>query len=120
MSNTPVFVLVNVIGGATVLVSYALGLLLYPETKMSLWGGIQGCWQTIFIVAMLPAAIGYLLFFYVMIFRSGVDTFTQTSVLGAHTPNILYVIFLVSATVWMPSTITYLNTQQSGWPACRI
>ena len=120
MSNTQVFVLVNVLGGVAVLGSYALGLLLYPETRMSLWGGIQGNWQTIFTVSMLPAAIGYLFFFYVMVFRSGTEAFTQTSVLGVYTPSILCAAFLISATVWMPSTIAYLNTQQTGWRALSV
>ena len=42
MSVTTVFLIVNVIGGTTVLGSYWLGIYYYIDQPESLWGGVNG------------------------------------------------------------------------------
>lgn len=115
MTQAQIFVLVNVFGGISVLGSYLLGLVYYPELRMNLWGGVDGIWKTIFSMSMLPAAAGYLLFFYYMVFKSGLDGFEHDVVLLRHLPSILCAVFLISASVWMPSTLAYLSGNSTLW-----
>ncbi|MDP6771973.1 MAG: hypothetical protein QF704_14825 [Anaerolineales bacterium] len=112
MSNTQEFVVVNVIGGIAVLCSYVLGLLLYPGVRESLWGGVTGDWRPIFTISMLFSAIGYLAFCYFVGFKSNGESspLVENSAL-----SILCALFLIASTVWMPSTIAYINTNQVLW-----
>ena len=64
MANTHLFALINIIGGTLVLGSYVFCIYFYPEYRESFWGGVHGNTRKFFTFSMLPAAIGYLLFFY--------------------------------------------------------
>lgn len=115
MSNTQVFILVNVIGGLFVLGSYISCLAAYPQYRMALWGGIDGNLRNLFSVSMLPAALGYLMFLYFMVFKSGIDVFGSNSLLGSYTPSIFCAVFLTASTIWMPATVIYIHTTQRLW-----
>ena len=112
MSGTQVFVLVNILGGISVLSSYAICIALYPESRAALWGGVEGSWKTIFTVSMLPASIGYIAFCFSVISKYA-DVFSDF--LGTYTLGIICAFFLISATFWMPATIAYIKTQQPLW-----
>ena len=118
MSATTIFFIVNVIGGTSVLGSYWLGIYYYIDQPESLWGGVSGSLRTFFTISMLPAALGYIAFFYFMVFRSGIASFSNSSILGLqtqHAPSIMCALFLIASTIWMPATISYINSQQWGW-----
>jgi hypothetical protein len=115
MSAMQIFFAVNVIGGITVLASYWIGLSYYIEKPEYLWGGVDGSLRTFFTISMLPAAIGYITFFYFMSCKSGVIAFTQSSLLGPYTPSIICALFLTASTIWMPATISYINSHQLVW-----
>ncbi len=115
MSATQVFVLINIIGGISVLGGYLIGLINYPDLRMSLWGGIEGGWRTIFSISMIPAAIGYLAFCYYMVFESGLERFDHNVILLRYLPSILCAVFLVSASVWMPATLSNLYVNVVVW-----
>ena len=118
MSVTTVFLIVNVIGGTTVLGSYWLGIYYYIYQPESLWGGVNGSLRTFFTISMQPAALGYLAFFYFMVFKSGIDAFASSSLLGQqtqHAPSIICALFLTASTIWMPATISYVNSQEWSW-----
>ena len=112
MSNAQIFMLVNIVGGAAVLGSYLLGLISYPNSRVDLWGGIEGIWRTIFVISMLFAAVGYLFFCYTITISNGENT---SSFLGNHTFSILATLFLLSASIWMPATLQYIETKFDLW-----
>ena len=117
MSPTEVFVVVNIIGGICVLSSYAYELLVHPRYRLALWGGVSGTTRNIFIVSMLPSAIGYLMFFYYMSFTAGMSLFVDSYSMPImrYAPTILATIFLASSSLWMPSTMHYLHSQRVVW-----
>ena len=112
MATQYAFALVNVLGGLFVLGSYIWGLSSYPEHRETLWGGISGAWRVVFFASMLLAAVGYLAFGYYEFFRSGARAYQETGILGPYMLSIISAVFLLAATVWMPSTLAYINTHQ--------
>ena len=113
MSATQIFVLVNFLGGVSVLGSYFLGLKNFPDLREDLWGGISGSLRVFFTLSMLGAAVGYLTFCFIMVFGP-LGSAIADSYLQWAFPS-LVAIFLFSAAIWMPATIQYLNTANSLW-----
>lgn len=112
MNYSQLFVAINIIGGVTVLSSYVGGILLYPEHREGLWGGIENKHRIYFVLSMLIAALGYLTFLYFVAFRSTDGLFHSSLPLGPYTLSTLCIIFLSSAALWMPATILYLHLKQ--------
>lgn len=115
MSPQYLFVLINVIGGVAVIGGYALGLSMYSEHREALWGGIQGHLRNGFTTSMLFAATGYLTFCSATIFKGGADGFGVNQIFGQYSLSILSAIFLLSASLWMPTTIAFVHTGVSYW-----
>ena len=120
MSTSQVFLFVNIVGGVTVLTSYALGLMFYPEQRDYLWGGVTGNLSTIFIISMGLATVGYLAFFYCSLSYRSIDITDQSLLTSLHIQNILCAIFLIASTFWMPCTIAYMVTHETIWWAFTI
>lgn len=115
MAPQSTFVLANIIGGVAVLGSYALGLSLYPQYREALWGNVHGNLRLIFALSMLLAAAGYLIFCYVYIRQVGSDPYWQRKHLGSYSISWLSIVFLASASFWMPGCIAYIHTRQVIW-----
>ena len=113
MSAQALFIVSNIVGGVAVLGGYYWGIASFAEYREALWGGIQGNLRTILTISMVLAALGYLVFCYVSLFRDGLVNFNETNIFGTNTVEIVVIIFLASAALWMPSTIFYLKTQNS-------
>jgi hypothetical protein len=110
-----VFLIVNLVGGTAVLGSYAIGLGYFPEYRNELWGGIQGIWRNILVVSMLLSGAAYLTFCYFIVFRQDIHTYNAHFILGPQTIALLTGVFLLSATLWMPSAILYMHTENNIW-----
>ena len=63
MSQTNIFVFINIFGGVAVLGSYIVCLMMFPEQREPLWGGVVGTTRNVVVTFMLFAAAGYLTFF---------------------------------------------------------
>jgi len=118
LSNIQIFTLINVIGGGMVLGGYAIFLYLFPDQRESLWGGIEGGWRVVFTASMLPAAVGYVTFFFLVVYKLGV-TYSGVGIpsflTGPNTMIFLCALFLAGASVWMPSTIAFIRSQDTFW-----
>tara|TARA_A100001037_G_C15109675_1_gene618308 strand:+ start:1031 stop:1567 length:537 start_codon:yes stop_codon:yes gene_type:complete len=110
-----IFLIVNLIGGAAVLGSYAFGLGYFPEYRNELWGGIYGIWRNVLVTSMLLSGAAYLTFCYFIIFRADIDAYGIHFILGPQTITLLTALFLLSATLWMPSAILYMHTENNIW-----
>ena len=64
---------------------------------------------------MLIAAIGYLMFCYMAVFKDGATHFSHDWLLGNHSITILAAIFLLSAACWMPFLLTYIISGSNFW-----
>lgn len=115
MSGTITFLIINLIGGIAVLGGYLVCLYVYPDQREALWGGVQSGWQSVFTVSMLMAAAGYLVFSYGILFKSSPDGFSSKYLDTRHAISLLCMVFLISAAIWMPATISYLKTNNSIW-----
>ena len=115
MSNSQIFLFVNLIGGITVISSYIFSIALSPDHREAFWGGIDGNLRRFFTVSMIPAAVGYLIFAYFMISKSDVLGFNQSNLISGYMPIILSAVFLIASTVWMPTLSLYLDSNQPIW-----
>lgn len=115
MSPQSYFLLINSIGGLAVLGSYAAGLGFFPEYRDGLWGGVRGTWKTALTTSMLFATAGYLVFCYFALFRESDYLFRANIFAEIPAVNLLIVIFLSSAALWMPTLITYFLTGNGLW-----
>ena len=115
MSGTIIFLIINVVGGISVLGGYLVCLYVFPDQREALWGGVQNRWQSVFTVSMLMATAGYLLFSYGILFKSSPEEFSSRLLNNSHVISVLCMAFLISAAIWMPATIAYLKTGNSIW-----
>ena len=107
MSPQHLFLIVNLLGGCVVLAGYIACLSSYPQHGEALWGGIQGNLRNVFIGSMLLAASGYLVFCFYVIRLDGVSGDQRFPLhLWA---TIISSIFLLSAALWMPATISFVH-----------
>ena len=115
MSGTITFLIINVVGGISVLGGYLVCLYVFPDQREALWGGVQNRWQSVFTVSMLMATAGYLLFSYGILFKSSPEEFSSRLLNNSHAISVLCMTFFISAAIWMPATIAYLKTGNSIW-----
>ncbi len=108
--------------GLLVLLSYVYGVSRANDPQ-SLWGGIPLSWQSKIIPFMFIAAIGYLLYWWVILFQ-----LETTSLENMHWPwsesdgsglQLLFItnaLVLIPSALWLESTIFHMNTQYSWTP----
>jgi hypothetical protein len=95
---------INLLGGAAVLGSYAYGIGTHPNATHTLWGGVPPGIRPIYTAGMFMAAAGYFLFIYFILFRLSAE---QTSIWrnrGYGTFNVLFMAILLPSALWMPLT----------------
>jgi len=114
MSQVNLFVIINALGGFLVLGGYVVGIGMFPEHREELWGGITGIYRNLLIGFMIISALGYLTFFYFGVIQSSSTIFSGQLFPGTIT-LILTSIFLISAALWIPTTITFLKTNNELW-----
>jgi hypothetical protein len=104
--------LINIIGGAAVLGSYALGILTHPNSGQVLWGKVPESIRPYYTVNMFLAALGYFAFIYFILFRLNP---VKTRVAGRFNFgmfNALFAGILIPSALWMP--LTFLAVEQSS------
>jgi hypothetical protein len=104
--------IINLIGGAAVLGSYALGLKAHPGGGNALWGGVPTAIRPFYGFAMLFAASGYLLILYVLLFR--VDSSATIGSMPFWTFNLIYIFILVPSSLWMSLTFAVFEQYTLG------
>ena len=107
MSTQYLFLVVNLLGGCAVLGGYIVCLSAYPQHGEALWGGIQGDLRNVFIASMLLAASGYLVFCFYVIRLDGLSG--EQSISLHLWATVTSSIFLLSAALWMPATISFIH-----------
>ncbi len=95
------FLAVNVVGGISVLGSYAHGIATHPETAGDLWGTIPAAVVPLYTGCMPFAAVGYLTVFAFLMVQPPAQVRTARGpayrwFLGSHA------VFLFASSLWMP------------------
>ena len=112
--------------GPLVLASYAYGLS-HAERPADLWGGVPPSWQTYVVPFMFVAAIGFLIYWYIVFFQ--IDAATLVSLRwpwgssdgdGATRLLLSYALILIPSALWLESTIFHLDNNYSWTPILAI
>jgi hypothetical protein len=110
-------ILINIIGGLAVLVSYAWGFLTYPNAGEVLWGGVPVTLRPLYTVSMFLAAAGYFAFsLYILSLNPG-ETKTLNRP-GYRVFNALFAGILIPSALWLPLTMLTVGqtSQLLVWP----
>lgn len=102
--------LINIIGGISVLGGYVIALMNHPKNRNELWGGVPEelkPWITSF---MFVSALGYCIAMYYLIFQDGLKLNFMRGNFDHRFILTLVVIFLVSASMWIHTTFIYLGS----------
>ena len=103
-------ILLNVIFGSLILLSYYKGLNKEPELSLKLWGGVPKVLQPYIIASMFISAIGYFLF--TANFLLNVDP-VNVKFLGRFnywSLHVIYLLILVPSILWIDLSFFYMRS----------
>ena len=103
---------VNVLGGAAVLGSYALGILTHPNAGQNLWAEVPAGMRPYYTGNMPLAALGYFAFVYFILFRLSPDATRVAGRFGFGLFTALFAGILIPSALWMP--LTFRAVEQSS------
>jgi hypothetical protein len=116
-----ILLIINILGGATVIGSYIFGLRGQSGGASVLWGGVPENIRPVYTVSMIISALGYFAFLYYIFFRLEP---AQVSIAGVSGFTMFYVIFLgilIASAFWMPLTNIYVSNPSTGiWIWIRV
>ncbi|MBN2158361.1 MAG: hypothetical protein JW807_03125 [Spirochaetes bacterium] len=116
-----ILLVINIIGGAAVLGSYAIGIITHPDTRGALWGEVPRTLMPYYTVSMFCAAAGYLAFTYFIMFRLDPDEVSVAGHFSYSLFNWLYAFILVPSALWMPFTFALIGQPALlTWVAVRL
>ena len=98
-------ILINVVGGAAVLGSYAYGLLTHPGAGEVLWGGVPNSIRPFYTAGMVLATIGYFAFTEFILLRLDARDTRVGHRFGFGAFSGLYAAILFPSALWMPLTL---------------
>lgn len=113
--------LLNALGGAAVLASYAWGALARPESMGALWGGVPEAARGLYTVNMFLAAAGYFLFTPYILLRLDPARTRIAGRFGYRSFALLYALVLLPSALWLPLTVQMLAAPSTAlWWAIRV
>jgi hypothetical protein len=112
---------INIVGGAAVLGSYALGLATHPETGAQLWGDVPQAMKSFYIIWMFVATAGYFGFASFLLFRLDHARARIGGRIDSRLFSLLLAAILAPSAVWMPLTFEMLERPSDGlWLTIRL
>jgi hypothetical protein len=110
----------TIVFGLLVLVSYVYGLS-HAADKAALWGGVSATWQVGIVCCMGLAAVGFLTYWWISLFRWEEATISNMC-WPWQTPDVhgmrrllgAYALLLIPSALWLEATL-YHMTQPSQW-----
>ena len=104
------FLWINIIGGILVLGGYIYALIQHPDTRSDLWGGVPEEWRVWIVSSMFFAAFGYCYAMKYMIFNDGLSLDYFGGKIDVTKMLVLLVLFLFSASLWIHTTFSYIES----------
>ena len=98
-------ILIHILGGSSVLVSYALWLFVLSFDGAALWGGVPSALQPLYTSNMFLAAGGYFMFATLLLFRYPMEPIGR---LDHSTLHLVSVCILFPSAFWLPLTAAYV------------
>lgn len=108
-------IVIVVIGGIAVLGSYVYGFQASSGGADLLWGGVPESLRPLYTANMIPAAIGYLVFTYYILFRLNPAETRIGERDGFRVFNWIYAAILIPSALWMPLTLQALEQNSTAW-----
>jgi len=96
------------LGGTAVMVSYIYPIMTHPEYVEPAWGGVTPDIQRFYAPSMLLAASGFFFYTYFLLFRVDADQARIAGRLGFWVFNVLYAAILVGSALYMPLTFAFV------------
>jgi hypothetical protein len=113
--------LIILLGGTAVLVSYAHAFLTNPAATEAAWGGVTRDIRPLYGVFMLLAMLGYFAYTYFIFFRLDPDEARIANRFGFTVFNVIYVAILIPSALYMPLTFRMLEQPSTGlWWIVRL
>jgi hypothetical protein len=111
-----ILLIINIMGGAAVMLSYVYGLKEQTGGANVLWGGVPQGIRPVYTVSMIISALGYFAFiFYILLRADPVDSNFSYSLYW-----VIFIVILGASAFWMPLTNMYVNNGGTGlWIAIR-
>ncbi len=99
-------ILIHILGGISVLASYALWLFVLSFDEAALWGDVPAALQPLYTTNMFLAAGGYFLFATLLLFRYPLKPIGRFDYSTLH---LVSVCILFPSAFWLPLTAAYLS-----------
>jgi hypothetical protein len=96
--------LIILVGGTAVMVSYVYPVITHPEYVEPAWGGVTPDIRRFYAPSMLLAASGYFFYTYFLLLRADPDRVRVAGRFGFSMFNVLYAAILVGSALYMPLT----------------
>jgi hypothetical protein len=111
-----ILLIINILGGAAVMLSYVYGLKGQSGGANVLWGNVPESIRPLYMVSMIISALGYFAFIYYILFR--IDP--AASNINYYLFYAIFLIILGASAFWMPLTNMYVSHGGTGlWIAVR-
>jgi len=100
--------IIILLGGTAVMVSYIYPIMTYPQYVEPAWGGVTPDIRRFYVPSMLLAASGYFFFTYFLLFRVDAEQARVAGRFGFWVFNVLYAAILVGSALYMPLTFAFV------------
>lgn len=100
--------IITLLGGTAVLVSYIYPIATHPEYVEPAWGGVTPDLRRSYVPSMLLAASGFFFFTYFLLFRVDAEQARVAGRFGFWVFNVLYAAILVGSALYMPVTFAFV------------
>jgi len=101
--------LINLIFGSLVLLSYFNGINKNPELSLKLWGGVPKSLHPFIVSCMFAGAIGYFFFTSHLLFNIDANNFKFFDKLSYWYLHVIYLMILIPSALWIDLTFSYMN-----------
>jgi hypothetical protein len=116
-----ILLIINVVGGAAVILSYVFGLSAQAGGAAVLWGGVPASIRPLYTVSMVISALGYFAFLYFILFRLVPGEVVIGGRLGFSIFFAIFLGILIPSAFWMPLTNVYVGNPGPGvWVGIRV
>jgi hypothetical protein len=112
-----ILLIINVLGGVAVILSYMYGLKGQAEGTNVLWGNVPASIRPLYFVSMIISAVSYFAFIFYILFK--IDP--AASNISYYLFYAIFLVILIASAFWMPLTNIYVSNHGTGnWVAVRI
>ena len=109
-----ILLVINIIGGITVIGSYIFGIRAQSGGANALWGGVPANIRPVYGISMVLAALGYFAFIYFILFELVPDEVLIAGRFGFSLFYTIFLIILIPSALWMPLTNVYVGNPSKG------